>query len=99
MTLMTSMKQRLDFQKHSLTRAMNRQFREIKMALSLLEKSTRDLSPLSIMKRGYSITLKLPEKRVLRVASEVQKGDQVQVLLAKGELECQIEKVHSDKEW
>jgi len=63
-----------------------------------LEKRIKDLSPLSILKRGYSITRKLPEKWVIRYASSVQKGDQVQVFLAEGELECRIEKLNLDQE-
>jgi len=52
-----------------------------------------DLSPLSILKRGYSITLKLPERQVLKAASGVEKGDHVQVLLGEGELGCQVKSV------
>ena len=54
-----------------------------------------DLSPLSVLNRGYSITRILPEKRILRDTSGVRKKDEVHVLLAKGELECRVEKVDS----
>jgi exodeoxyribonuclease VII large subunit len=97
MHIMSSIKQQLDFQKTSLARALKSRLGEKKMALFLLEKRMNDLNPLSILKRGYSITRKLPEKTVLRDVSGVKKGDQVQVLLSEGGLKCRIEKVESDK--
>jgi exodeoxyribonuclease VII large subunit len=48
-----------------------------------------------VLGRGYSITRKLPEKRVLRSSSQVNKGDKVSVKLAEGELECLVEKIVS----
>ena len=98
MNMITSMRQRLSFQKTSLAQGIDKQLGIKQTTLSLLEKRMKDLSPLSILKRGYSITRKLPEKWVIRYASSVQKGDQVQVLLAEGELECRIEKLNLDQE-
>jgi len=89
----TAIRQNLDFQRATLVRAMQRRLMEMQMSRSLLEKRINDLNPLSVLKRGYSITLKLPEKRVLKDVSGVGKGDQVQVLLGEGELECLVEKV------
>jgi exodeoxyribonuclease VII large subunit len=66
-----------------------------RMDLSVLEEKMKDLNPLSVLKRGYSITWKLPEKEVLRDASAVKTGDHVEVLLAEGELQCLIEKTRS----
>ena len=50
------------------------------------------LSPLSILKRGYSITRKLPSLQILRDASDVKGGDKVEVRLDKGVLLCGVEK-------
>jgi exodeoxyribonuclease VII large subunit len=95
--MIASLGQRLGFQKTSLSRAMNSTLADRWAALFMLEKRIKDLSPLSILKRGYSIALKLPEKRILKKASAVQKRDQVRVILAEGELECRVEKVMPDK--
>jgi exodeoxyribonuclease VII large subunit len=98
MNIINSMRQRLDFQRASLGRAMTNRLGDKQVALSVLEKRTADLSPLSVLNRGYSITRKLPEKSVLRDTSGVEKGDQIQVLLSKGELMCRIEEVAPDEE-
>jgi exodeoxyribonuclease VII large subunit len=95
--IMTSLRQRLDFQKTSLGRSMNRSLADMNMSLSILNKRIEDLSPLSILNRGYSITLRLPEKTVVRNSEGVEKGEQIQVLLGEGQLECRVEKVNSDQ--
>ena len=77
---------------------MNRSLADRNMSLSLLNKRIEDLSPLSILKRGYSITRRLPEKTVVRDTAGVEKGEQVQVLLGEGQLECRVEKVNPDQE-
>jgi exodeoxyribonuclease VII large subunit len=74
---------------------MEKKLGEMAMNRALLTKQLTDLSPLSVLQRGYSITLKLPEKRVLKDTSGVEKGDRVQVLLSEGELGCRIEKVET----
>jgi len=54
------------------------------------------LSPLATLARGYAI-LENPKTGVLvRAASEVQPGDAVRARLARGLLDCRVEKVHND---
>ena len=74
--------------KHSLE--MKRQ--QSKEAASCLG----SLSPLAVLARGYSITRRLPSRKVLRRAGEVCKGDPLEVLLAEGSLECLVETVRPD---
>ncbi len=50
------------------------------------------LSPLSILRRGYSITRQVPSLEILRDASHVQEGDRVEVKLFRGKLFCGVEK-------
>ncbi len=50
------------------------------------------LSPLSILQRGYSITRKLPSLQILRDASHVKEGDEVEVKLFQGNLLCDVKK-------
>jgi len=96
--IMATMKQRLVFQTSTLNRTMGSRLGDRKMALALLEKRLQDLSPLSVLGRGYSITRTLPRKRIIRDVSRVKPGDAVEVLLGKGHLECRIEKVGQDEE-
>ncbi len=86
-------RQQLDFQRTSLMRAVSAWLREKHTALSTLEKRMMDLNPMSILERGYSITLKLPEKQVLKDISRVEKGNPVRILLARGALRCRVEEL------
>jgi exodeoxyribonuclease VII large subunit len=49
------------------------------------------LSPLAILGRGYSITRRLPDNRILRGADEVEISRQVAIRLHRGELICRVE--------
>jgi len=53
------------------------------------------LSPLAILQRGYSITRKLPSLSIVRRASQVKPGDQVQVRLFQGALVCDIDRTEN----
>ena len=67
------------------------------MAFSLLDEKLKDLSPHAVLKRGYSITRILPDKKILRDAADASMGERVNVTLAEGGLDCLIEKTHSGK--
>ncbi len=95
-SMIISRRQNLEFQMTSLIRAMEVRLRGAKMRLILLKKGLRDLNPMAILNRGYSIALHLPEKRVLREASGVHQGDQVMVLLGEGRLTCRVERAEPD---
>lgn len=49
------------------------------------------MSPLAILKRGYSITKRIPDGLILRAADEVELNGQVSVRLHRGELICRVE--------
>jgi len=60
----------------------------------ILERTVKSLgvaNPLEVLKRGYSITRSLPGLEIIADAENVRKGDQVQVLLAKGHLVCRVD--------
>lgn len=48
------------------------------------------VSPLAVLGRGYSIAKTIPDGRVIREASQVKKGDRVNVRLHKGEFDCEV---------
>ena len=49
------------------------------------------MSPLAILKRGYSITRRLPDDLILKAVDEVGIKEQVVVRLHRGELICRVE--------
>ena len=89
------LRQKMDFQRRSLGFLAARRVKDHRMALSLLQERVKDMNPLSILKRGYAVARKLPEKWILRSASQVREGDRVSLRLAEGGLECRVEKVTS----
>jgi len=66
-------------------------FREKKTSLQGCARRLNDLNPESILKRGYSITVRADTKAVVSDASLVGKGDRVAVKLYRGSLDCTIE--------
>ncbi len=48
------------------------------------------LSPLNILGRGYSITRKIPSMMVLRDSRDVEADDDVNIILAKGDIYCKV---------
>jgi len=89
---LSAMRQEKNFTAQALVRAAGIYLSSRKMSLSMLERQLQNLSPLSILSRGYSITVHFPERSVVRKASEVGKGDLVQVLLGEGGMNCRVEK-------
>jgi len=61
-------------------------------ALAFTEK-LGSLSPLSILKRGYSITQKLPDMTILKDSAQVSPGNSIKILLASGTINSVVTKV------
>jgi exodeoxyribonuclease VII large subunit len=93
--IITGLKQNIEFQNRSMAMMVTRKLKDCRMGMSMLQEKLKDMSPLSVLRRGYSIARKLPEKQLLRSSSKVNKGDRVSVMLAEGELECLVEKIVS----
>jgi len=93
--IMAGLKQNIEFQNRSMAMMVTRKLKDCRMGMSMLQEKLKDMSPLSVLGRGYSIARKLPEKKLLRSSSKVNKGDRVSVKLAEGELECLVEKIVS----
>ncbi len=54
------------------------------------------LSPLAVLCRGYSITYRLRDGRVIRKASDVEPGQGVRIRLSEGSLECAVQTVETN---
>ena len=67
----------------------------VKEQFSGLVGKLESLSPLSVLKRGYSYVTKLGETTLLTSTEEAEVGEKIDVHLAKGSLECEIVTIHS----
>ncbi len=68
---------------------------EVKRALLKAHGGKLDaVSPLGTLSRGYSITLKLPDKTLVRSINDVEKMDEVQIIVKGGKIKCEV----NDKE-
>ncbi len=63
--------------------------REVETLLSGLN----SLGPVEILKRGYSITRKLPGQSILKSSREVLKGDGIEIILADGKVRAKVTEI------
>ena len=89
------LRQRIAFERHSLILQMAGKMKDCRMHLSRTAGRLKDVSPSTILGRGFSITRRVPDGVVLRCASDVEMGGRVRVTLSQGELECLVEKVQN----
>ena len=76
----------LNFYEKRLISTVSQKLRENILYAKRLRNRLEDLSPLSVLKRGYSITLRFCDGKVITDPYEVEKGEKVKILLAKGNL-------------
>lgn len=57
------------------------------------------LSPLQVMERGYSMCLEAQSGDLIQDSSTVKLGDQVNVMLRKGSLECEVRETKEETVW
>ncbi|MFH2073929.1 MAG: exodeoxyribonuclease VII large subunit, partial [Pseudomonadota bacterium] len=62
-------------------------------AVALLD----SLSPLAVLRRGYTVTRRLPDGLILRRAEDVVAGQEVAILLAAGSLYAKITKIFKEQ--
>jgi exodeoxyribonuclease VII large subunit len=71
--------------RREMERAMNANAHRLRVVAGRLD----SLSPLAVLARGYSLT-RTPDGVVVRRADQVQPGEDVQVLLQDGRLDCRV---------
>ncbi len=49
------------------------------------------VSPLGTLSRGYSITLKMPDKTLVRNTDDVEKRDELQIVVNDGKIKCHVD--------
>jgi exodeoxyribonuclease VII large subunit len=93
--LITQRAQRLDEFIRQLRDRIKNYFEFKKNDLSLREEKLEALSPLSVLKRGYSIARKLPELEIIKDAGWLKEEDRLEVKFFKGKAKTKVEKVDS----
>ncbi|MBM9520649.1 exodeoxyribonuclease VII large subunit [Desulforhopalus vacuolatus] len=94
---------RIEKKRNNLDWALGKIFTTMNQQLASREKNIagtaallHGVSPLATLLRGYSITRTIPkkgEKEIVRNSASVQCGEQIEVLLHEGRLECEVKKI------
>ncbi|MFC1708430.1 exodeoxyribonuclease VII large subunit, partial [Candidatus Omnitrophota bacterium] len=77
-------KQRLDDLTESLRRGLENIIKEKRQQFELGVSRLQALNPLDILRRGYSITVKLPTQAIIKNVKSLQVGDSISTRLQKG---------------
>jgi len=93
----TLLSQELAFHSRSLAQALMLYLDRKKGDIRSMRHRLDSLSPLSILKRGYSITRKLPDMDIIKDSQEVKTGDEVNIFLARGTIDCLVERTKRGK--
>jgi exodeoxyribonuclease VII large subunit len=72
----------------AIQKGMGERENQVRQLVSNLD----NLSPLAILKRGYSITRKYPSDEIIIDAQSVERGERVKVKFYRGEIICEVEK-------
>jgi exodeoxyribonuclease VII large subunit len=83
--------QRLDELSVDLLRRFQDRLRECKNHVTRQGGRLNALSPLAVLERGYSITHKLPEERIVKDTAALASGDVVRITFALGKALCRVE--------
>ncbi len=86
----------LNGRRHNLIRGLETRLASCGQRLVKSAQTLDTLSPLSTLNRGYSITLQLPERRLLRDARDATPGDRIETRLASGRILSRVEKSMPD---
>ena len=84
------MRLRLDDMGERLNVAVSHRYTIARRGLEATVARLNALSPLNVLQRGYSIARKMPSHAVIRDAGEVSIGEDINIMLYKGELSCKV---------
>jgi exodeoxyribonuclease VII large subunit len=77
-----------------LVTLLERRLRDAQADVAQRRQRLLALSPEAVLARGYSITLALPDRQVLRSARQVEPGRDIEIRLAEGSLSARVEAKH-----
>lgn len=93
MNLIMQYEQRIDELGKDVRTALDRMISARRDNFRMLTQTLEALSPLAILTRGYSVTVKLPEGAILKDSKALEKGDLVETKLGKGKFKSRVEEV------
>ncbi len=83
--------QKLDFCEMNLIRLQNKLIDHLKAKLQLFAGKLDALSPLATLERGFSISTRAKDNKILRDAKQIHIGDKIRIQLMTGRLECTVD--------
>jgi exodeoxyribonuclease VII large subunit len=93
----TMRSQEVGFHTRALAQAISGYLEGSKRDALALTDTLHSLSPLSILKRGYSITRRSPDMTIIKDAAQVSPGNEINILLAKGTINSTVTKTEKGK--
>ena len=100
----SSPKKRIDLKGEELGREKKRlvdvmveSLRKKKEKILFCKERMRSLSPLSILKRGYSICFSYPEGKLIKRSEQLKKGDRIKVKLYKGSVYSRVYQIQEEE--
>ena len=90
-------RQRLEQAGQRLGQSFRRGREDSRRHLEYCQSHLEQLNPLAILQRGYAVATLLPQETVIRDAAQVPVGAGVRVRVARGRLDCEVEKVSSEQ--
>jgi exodeoxyribonuclease VII large subunit len=74
----------------------DRYFRDREARLNKSAALVSSLSPLAVLQRGYSITRRVPDGKIIRQAGELTLDERVRIQLAEGIFQARVEKIQGE---
>lgn len=83
--------QHLDELEERSTQAISRRLLDARTRLASLAGHLASLSPVAVLARGYSLTTRVDDGRIVRDAAEVSKGEMIRTRLGRGAIVSRVE--------
>jgi len=90
--------QDLDELSRRLPRAVALRLQNMREGITALGGRLDALSPLAVLKRGYSITRRAGSKQNLRNVAKIKPGDEIETRLAEGVIRSRVESLKKNKQ-
>ena len=87
-------KKELAWQTRALSQSIKKYYDKRQAYLNNLQGRLMNLSPYTVLERGYSITRLLPDNTIVKSAESLQAGQRLDIMLASGRIEVIVKKIN-----